>query len=59
MSSDFSHRLPKCMVMMSYAAKDFQSVQKKVAELIKGKVLVGHALRNDLKVNIANPMYIF
>ncbi|XP_021773756.1 RNA exonuclease 4-like isoform X2 [Chenopodium quinoa] len=30
-------------------AKDFPSVQKKVAELIKGKILVGHALRNDLK----------
>lgn len=30
-------------------AKDFPTVQKKVAELIKGKILVGHALRNDLK----------
>ncbi|XP_010260376.1 PREDICTED: RNA exonuclease 4 isoform X2 [Nelumbo nucifera] len=30
-------------------AKDFQAVQKKVAELIKGRILVGHALRNDLK----------
>ncbi|OUZ99995.1 Exonuclease [Macleaya cordata] len=30
-------------------AKDFQSVQKKVAELINGRILVGHALRNDLK----------
>ncbi|GAB4846518.1 hypothetical protein Ancab_025523 [Ancistrocladus abbreviatus] len=30
-------------------AKDFPTVQKKVAELIKGRVLVGHALRNDLK----------
>ncbi|XP_010675445.2 uncharacterized protein LOC104891447 [Beta vulgaris subsp. vulgaris] len=30
-------------------AKDFSTAQKKVAELIKGKVLVGHALRNDLK----------
>ncbi|KAL8167280.1 hypothetical protein V2J09_008779 [Rumex salicifolius] len=30
-------------------AKDFRAVQKKVADLIKGKVLVGHALRNDLK----------
>ncbi|KAK9268738.1 hypothetical protein L1049_000499 [Liquidambar formosana] len=29
--------------------KDFQAVQKKVAELIKGRILVGHALRNDLK----------
>ncbi|CAK9325230.1 unnamed protein product [Citrullus colocynthis] len=30
-------------------AKDFPTVQKRVAELIKGKILVGHALRNDLK----------
>lgn len=30
-------------------AKDFPTVQKKVAELIKGRILVGHALRNDLK----------
>ncbi|KAM1808225.1 hypothetical protein ACFX11_031137 [Malus domestica] len=30
-------------------AKDFRIVQKKVAELIKGRILVGHALRNDLK----------
>lgn len=30
-------------------AKDFQTVQNKVAELLKGRILVGHALRNDLK----------
>ncbi|CAB4277416.1 unnamed protein product [Prunus armeniaca] len=30
-------------------AKDFRIVQKRVAELIKGRILVGHALRNDLK----------
>lgn len=35
-----------------HAAKDFKTVQKKVAELIKGKILVGHALHNDLKVVI-------
>lgn len=34
------------------AAKEFRVVQKKVAELIKGRILVGHALRNDLKVNV-------
>ena len=32
------------------AAKEFWAVQKEVAELIKGRVLVGHALHNDLKV---------
>ncbi|KAK8937557.1 Small RNA degrading nuclease 2 [Platanthera guangdongensis] len=31
-------------------AKEFMTVQKKVAELIKGRILVGHALHNDLKV---------
>ncbi|KAF7822678.1 RNA exonuclease 4 [Senna tora] len=30
--------------------KDFMAVQKKVAELITGRILVGHALQNDLKV---------
>ncbi|KAM6583937.1 hypothetical protein CsatB_010939 [Cannabis sativa] len=30
-------------------AKDFRTVQNKVAELTKGRILVGHALRNDLK----------
>ncbi|KAG9446842.1 hypothetical protein H6P81_012970 [Aristolochia fimbriata] len=30
-------------------AKNFLTVQKKVAELLKGRILVGHALQNDLK----------
>eukprot|EP00262_Sarcandra_glabra_P009468 TRINITY_DN23868_c0_g1_i1.p1 TRINITY_DN23868_c0_g1~~TRINITY_DN23868_c0_g1_i1.p1 ORF type:complete len:299 (-),score=39.27 TRINITY_DN23868_c0_g1_i1:211-1032(-) len=30
-------------------AKDFRIVQTKVAELIKGRILVGHALHHDLK----------
>ncbi|KAL2594452.1 hypothetical protein AAZX31_12G215700 [Glycine max] len=30
-------------------AKDFWAAQKKVAELINGRILVGHALSNDLK----------
>ncbi|XP_022139347.1 RNA exonuclease 4 [Momordica charantia] len=30
-------------------AKDFPTVQKKVADLIKGKIVVGHALCNDFK----------
>ncbi|XP_027061803.1 RNA exonuclease 4 [Coffea eugenioides] len=30
-------------------AKDFISVQRKVAEFLKGRILVGHALHNDLK----------
>ena len=32
------------------AAKDFSVVQKDVAELITGRVLIGHALHHDLKV---------
>eukprot|EP01018_Ginkgo_biloba_P000710 Gb_15252 [translate_table: standard] len=31
-------------------AEDLWTVQKKVSELIKGRILVGHALQNDLKV---------
>lgn len=30
-------------------AEDFWDVQKEVAEILKGKILVGHALKNDLK----------
>uniref|UniRef100_A0A7N0RBW2 RNA exonuclease 4 n=1 Tax=Kalanchoe fedtschenkoi TaxID=63787 RepID=A0A7N0RBW2_KALFE len=30
-------------------AKTFQVAQKKVVEMLKGRILVGHALRNDLK----------
>ncbi|KAM3955134.1 uncharacterized protein ACR2FA_010880 [Aphomia sociella] len=30
--------------------EDFTTVQKEVAELIKGRVLVGHSLKNDLSV---------
>ncbi|CAI9103323.1 OLC1v1001786C1 [Oldenlandia corymbosa var. corymbosa] len=30
-------------------AKNFMVVQKEVAELLKGRILVGHALQNDLK----------
>ena len=38
--------------MIKFVAKDFWTAQKKVAELIKGRILVGHALQNDLKVCI-------
>lgn len=30
--------------------ESFESVQKEVAEILQGRILVGHALRNDLKV---------
>ncbi|OIT01781.1 hypothetical protein A4A49_14550 [Nicotiana attenuata] len=35
-------------------AKDFRIVQTEVAELIKGRILVGHALRNDFKALLLN-----
>ena len=31
-------------------APDYESVQKEVADIIKGRILIGHALKNDLKV---------
>jgi hypothetical protein len=36
-----------------FVAKDFSTAQKKVAELIHGRILVGHALSNDLKVHFS------
>ncbi|EOY13140.1 Polynucleotidyl transferase isoform 4 [Theobroma cacao] len=40
-------------------AKDFRAVQKKVAELIKGRILVGHALHNDLKDDARAAMLLY
>lgn len=31
--------------------EEFKTVQKEVAEILKGRILVGHALQNDLKVH--------
>ncbi|NWX29185.1 REXO4 exonuclease, partial [Notiomystis cincta] len=33
-----------------HTGEDFKTVQSEVAEILKGRILVGHALRNDLKV---------
>ncbi|KAK6157350.1 hypothetical protein DH2020_011598 [Rehmannia glutinosa] len=45
--------LSSCCFQRSYCiktlTKNFNVVQKTVAEMINGKILVGHALRNDLK----------
>jgi hypothetical protein len=38
---------------LPFVAKDFSTAQKKVAELIHGRILVGHALSNDLKVHFS------
>ncbi|KAL5081594.1 hypothetical protein RYX36_010015 [Vicia faba] len=40
-------------------AKDFCTAQKKVAELIHGRILVGHALSNDLKVDFSGLFSFF
>ncbi|XP_045801292.1 RNA exonuclease 4 isoform X3 [Trifolium pratense] len=40
-------------------AKDFSTAQKKVAELIHGRILVGHALSNDLKVHFSGYSFSF
>lgn len=36
-----------CVVFLG---EDFKTVQKEVTDILKGRILVGHALRNDLKV---------
>ena len=35
-------------------ASDFETVQRKIADLLKDRILVGHALKNDLKVLMLN-----
>lgn len=37
-------------INVNLAAKPFDEVQKKVSELLKDRILVGHAVYNDLKV---------
>jgi RNA exonuclease 4 len=32
------------------SAREFEDVQREVAELLRGKILIGHALKNDLGV---------
>ncbi len=39
-------------IMFVFLGEDFLTVQKEVADLIKGRILVGHALQNDMKVCI-------
>jgi RNA exonuclease 4 len=38
-------------LLIHNAAKSFSEVQKKVSDLLKDKVLVGHAVHNDLQVS--------
>lgn len=39
------------MFPLVFLGEDFQTVQKEVADILHGRILVGHALRNDLKVH--------
>lgn len=48
--SDFRSNISGIRAHHLRKAKDLWSVQKEVSELIKGRILVGHALQNDLKV---------
>jgi len=40
---------PGLTVPLSYPAKTFEEVQGAVAELFKARILIGHAIQNDLK----------
>jgi DNA polymerase III epsilon subunit-like protein len=39
-----------CLVSPLFIAKIFEEVQGSVAELIKDRTIIGHAIQNDLKV---------
>ena len=38
------------LIQTFYLVPDFKSVQTEVSELIKGRILIGHAIHHDLKV---------
>ncbi len=42
-----------CLCSSNSPAPSFEEVQKKVAEIIKGRIVVGHALSNDFKASQA------
>ena len=41
----------------SSVAKPFKDVQKRVMDLLKGRILIGHALHHDLEVLIMSIFY--
>lgn len=46
-----SHELGlEWLLLCLAAAEDFKLVQKEVSEILEGRILVGHAVHNDLKV---------
>lgn len=46
----------RCFVL--FPGEEFEVVQKEVADLLKGRILVGHALHNDLKVPAPGASYV-
>jgi len=40
------------LLRFTYEGADFKTVQKEVSDLLNGRILVGHAVHHDLKVNI-------
>ena len=38
------------MYVFLTAGEDVRTVQKEVAEILQGRIVVGHAIHNDLKV---------
>lgn len=49
--AQFSSHLMEGISLCVVLGEDFKTVQKEVADILKGRILVGHALRNDLKVH--------
>lgn len=43
-----------CLLQCHFLATEFGAVQKEVAGLVQGRVLVGHSLKYDLKVRKMN-----
>ena len=40
-----------CIAWLAIVAEDYKTVQAEVSDIIKGRILVGHALHNDLQVS--------
>lgn len=49
-------RVAKVRCFVLFPGEAFEVVQKEVADLLKGRILVGHALHNDLKVPAQAPL---
>lgn len=38
---------------VAFSGEDFKKIQEEVADILRGRILVGHAVHNDLKVHIS------